>query len=74
MMPQMEDGDCADILMNSSTMYNRENPYQLVEMELTRIGQTILRYIKNNNIQPDQALELITRYVRHCNPVQADKF
>lgn len=73
-MPKTEDGEYADILMNSSTMYNRENPYQLVEMELTRIGQLILKYIRDNNIPADQALDMITRYVRHCNPVQADKF
>lgn len=73
-MPKTEDGEYADILMNSSTMYNRENPYQLVEMELTRIGQLILKYIKDNRIDADTALNMITTFVRFCNPTQAEKF
>ena len=74
LMPMTEDGEYADILMNSSTMYNRENPFQLVEMEISRIGQLILKYIRDNNIDTDTALNLITTYVRDCNPKQAEKF
>lgn len=74
MMPRTEDGEYADILMNSSTMYNRENPFQLVEMEITRIGELILKHIRDNNIDTDTALSLISTYVRDCNPIQADKF
>ena len=74
LMPRTEDGEVADILMNSSTMYNRENPYQLVELELTRIGQLLLRYISENNIKPDEALDMITGFIRICNPTQANKF
>ncbi len=73
-MPRTEDGEYADVLMNSSTMYNRENPFQLVEMEITRVGQLILKYIRDNNIDTDTALNLISTYVRDCNPAQANKF
>ena len=73
-MPCTEDGEYADVLMNSSTMYNRENPFQLVEMEITRVGQLILKYIRDNNIDTDTALNLISTYVRDCNPAQANKF
>ena len=74
LMPRTEDGEYADVLMNSSTMYNRENPFQLVEMEITRVGQLILKYIRDNNIDTDTALNLISTYVRDCNPAQANKF
>lgn len=72
-MPMTEDGEYADLIMNSSTMYNRENPYQLIEMSLTRIIQQILRYIDKSNITPDEGFDIIIRFIRHCNPSQADE-
>jgi len=70
-MPVTEDGEYADLIMNSSTMYNRENPFQLDEMSLTRIMQLILRYINKNNISPDEGFEMIRKFLEVCNPVQA---
>ena len=72
-MPMTEDGEYADMIMNSSTMYNRENPYQLFEMSLTRISQLLLRHIQKNNIPPEEGLSMIIKFIRFCNPTQAEK-
>ena len=72
-MPMTEDGVFADILFNQSTMYNRENSYQLNEMSLTRIGQQLLRYIENNHIDADTGIDMIIKFIRFANPVQAEK-
>ena len=81
LMPKTEDGEYADILMNSSTMYNRENPAQLVEMSLTRIGELILKHIKANikeegGLSVDDALEMIGTYLDDINSIsgQGAKF
>ena len=82
LMPRTEDGEYADILMNSSTMYNRENPAQLVEMSLTRIGQLLLKHIKDNikndmgELTVDEALEMIAVYLDDINSIsgQGQKF
>lgn len=72
-MPMTEDGEYADLIMNSSTMYNRENPYQLIEMSLTRIIQQLLRYISKNNIGPNEGFEMIKKFLEICNPKQASE-
>jgi DNA-directed RNA polymerase beta subunit len=73
LMPRTEDGVYADILFNQSTMMNRENPFQVDEQSLTRIGQLILRYIRDNNIDPFTAMNMIKRFIAICNPTQAEK-
>lgn len=64
-----------------SIIYNHmENPFQLVEMSLTRIGQLILKHIsnemQNNRLDVDTAIEMITQYLYDCNPIsgQSAKF
>ena len=81
LMPRTEDGEYADILMNSSTMYNRENPAQLIEMSITRIGELILKYIKQNiasgsSLSVDDAIEMIGTYLDDINKIsgQGQKF
>ena len=69
LMPKFGD-TYADILMNSSTMVNRENPGQLFEMSINFIGSQILKYIKNNNIDLDEATDLILRFVTDVSPAQ----
>lgn len=75
LMPKTEDDEYADILMNSSTMYNRENPGQLLEMSLTRIGQLILKHIRNSiknrsdSMSVDTALEMIAKYIDDINSI-----
>ena len=63
LMPQTEDGVYVDEILNSSTMYNRENPGQLFESSITFIGCQILNKIRKENIPPDQALGMISKYV-----------
>jgi DNA-directed RNA polymerase beta subunit len=61
-MPTFGDGEYVDVIMNSSTMYNRENPGQLFELSLTHIGCEIIKYIKKSNVNPNEAIELILKY------------
>ena len=74
-MPSTEDGEVADILMNSSTMYNRENPPQLFEMSITRIGELLLKHIynrihdKTNPMELSSAVDLISLYLKRCNRI-----
>ena len=63
MMPMFGDDEYVDVILNSSTMYNRENPGQIFELSLTHIGIEILKYITNNNISLNEALDLIVKYV-----------
>jgi DNA-directed RNA polymerase beta subunit len=62
LMPRFGDNEYVDVIMNSSTMYNRENPGQLFELSLNHIGSGIVNHIKNNHLTADEALGLIVRF------------
>lgn len=52
----------ADVIVNQSTMYNRENPGQMIELSSTYIAQRIIEYISLGVLEPDESLELIRKY------------
>lgn len=60
-----------DVIFNSSTMYGRENVGQILEMELTHIGEAILNRIVSEKIELDEAYNMIHKYVNFCSPEQA---
>lgn len=64
MMPVFgPDNDRVEVILNSSTMYNRENPGQLFESSLTYIGTQLLNYMKNDDIPVDDMIKYIIKYV-----------
>lgn len=71
LMPRFGDDEVVDMILNSSTMYNRENPGQLFELSLTHIGCEIIRYIKEANVSMEEALEMILKYVGMISPQEA---
>ena len=72
MMPVLEDGTRADVIINSPTMYGRENPAQCIEVSITHVGRELLSYIETNNVPADRAIALIIKYIRLIVPNQAD--
>ena len=72
-MPKMANGQYVDMIKNSSTMYNRENAGQIFELEINYISMCILDYIRNSNLEPEQALELILKFVKLESPNQYEK-
>lgn len=63
LMPQTEDGVYVDEILNSSTMYNRENPGQLFESSLTYIGCQILNKIRKEGPDINTAFDMILKYI-----------
>ena len=61
----------ADAIMNSSTMYGRENPGQIIELELTHIGCAIIDYIISEHCDIDAAYTMIKRYIELCTETEA---
>lgn len=72
LMPKFDGDQYVDVILNSSTMYNRENPGQIFELHITHVGSQILRYIEETNCSVEEAFELIMKYVRIIVPEQAD--
>ena len=71
MMPRLEDGTVADVIIDSPTMYGRENPAQCIEVSITHVGRELLKYIENNNLPSERAIGLILKYVEMVVPNQA---
>lgn len=59
-----------DIIFNSSTMINRENAGQTIELSLTHIGNEILHRIVTGNATLYEAYDMIKTYVSLCSPEQ----
>lgn len=74
MMPMFgPDNKRIEVILNSSTMYNRENPGQLFELSLTYIGTQLLEHIKKNNFTVDAAIQYIVKYVTMVSKLNGDK-
>lgn len=73
MMPRLPDGTVVDAIINSPTMYGRENPAQCLEVEITHVARELINYIENNNVPAEEALKMIIKYVRIVVPNQADE-
>ena len=66
-MPKFGDDEVVDIILNSSTMYNRENPGQLFELSLTHIGTELLKYIYKNKFTIDESIDYILKYLHYIS-------
>jgi DNA-directed RNA polymerase beta subunit len=62
-MPMLADGTVVDAVINSPTMYGRENPAQCFEVSTTHVARELINYIEDNDIPLNDALELIIKYV-----------
>lgn len=71
MMPQDEvTGEYLDMILNSSTMYNRENPGQLFETSLNHISAEICRFIGTGVLSPKEAIDMVLDFVEIVSPSQ----
>ena len=61
----------ADVIMNSSTMYNRENVGQIDEVSLNHINAEIIYKIQKDRIPFKEAYKMIYDFVEICSPEQA---
>lgn len=61
-----------DVIFNSSTMYNRENFGQAIELSLTHIGSEIIHRIISNKCSLEEAYSMIKTYIGLCSPDQAE--
>lgn len=61
----------ADVIFNSSTMVNRENPGQTIEQSVTHVGSSIIDRIKAARIPINEAYDMIFRYINILSPKQA---
>lgn len=72
LMPKFGDNEYVDVILNSSTMYNRENPGQIFEMSLNHISSEIVKYIKEGNCTIDESFDLIRKYEAIVVPEQLE--
>ena len=75
-MPRFVNGrgeyEYADVIFNSSTMVNRENPGQNFEVSLNHIGSEIVNHIISEKIGLEDAYKLIRKFVSMCSEEQAN--
>ena len=69
LMPKVN-GRPLDVILNSSTTYNRENVGQLLEQSFNHISHAILEYIKTGHVSPDEAFEMIFKFLHYASPEQ----
>jgi hypothetical protein len=67
-MPMLADGTVVDAVINSPTMYGRENPAQCFEVSITHVARELINYIDDNNIPCNDAIDLIVKYVDLISP------
>lgn len=70
LMPIDSLGHPVDILINSSTCVNRENPGQLFETSLTYISERIVKYIIDMELSSAEAFDLILKFYEIVSPKQ----
>lgn len=73
LMPQFEDGEYADIIMNPYSMPNRENVGQNFECEQTFIGGQIIKRIMTGEYSVDEAMDMIYRYLHIVSPKEEEE-
>lgn len=72
LMPQLPNGKHADIVKNSPTMNNRENPGQIFEISLNYISMCILDLIRNSKMEPNEAFDVILRFLHIVSPKEEE--
>ena len=60
-----------DVILNSSTMINRENVGQTFELSLNHISAAIINKIIDDKLSLEEAYKMIYDFVNMCNPQQA---
>ena len=70
MMPVDSLGNPIDILINSSTCVNRENPGQLFETSLNYISERIVKYMTTLKLSTAECLDLILKFYEIVSPLQ----
>ena len=73
LMPKMSNGEYVDVILNSSTMYNRENPGQLFELSINHIGKSIIDLICTGIYDVDESFDMITDFIDCVSPLQASE-
>lgn len=73
MMPRLANGEYIDMIMNNSTMYNRENAAQIFETSLNYISANIIHYIKKNGLDAEDSLGLILKFLDAVSPLEANE-
>ena len=73
LMPKMPNGEYVDVILNSSTMYNRENPGQLFELSINHIGRSILEMISTGVYDENESFDLICDFIECVSPLQAQE-
>ena len=73
LMPKMSNNEYVDIILNSSTMYNRENPGQIFETSINHIGRSVLELISNGVYDENEAFDLICDFIECVSPSHAAK-
>ena len=73
LMPILPNGKRVQVLKNKSTMYNRENPGQNFELSDTYIGNCIVDYIKTGTLTPEEAIDMVIRYLKIVSPTHANE-
>lgn len=68
-----EDKEPVDLIFNSYTMYNRENPGQVFELSINHISHEIIKYIKNNRLSIDKSFDMILKFLDIVVPEQANE-
>lgn len=63
-----------EILINSSSVVNRENPGQWHELSLTHIGKCILDLSKFGALDKDESFHEICKFLSMCSPQQGVAF
>lgn len=63
-------GEIVEQILNSSTMYGRENPGQLFEVSVNKIGSDICSMISTGTFDVDESLKMILDFVEIVAPKQ----
>lgn len=72
-MPILPDGTRVDAIINSPTMYNRQNPSQSFEVSLTHIGRSLINCIVEGKFATqEEAIDEVIKYVSFVVPAQAE--
>ena len=71
LMPKMPNGEYVEVILNSSTMYNRENPGQIFEISINHIGRGILELISTGIYDENESFDLICDFIECVSPIQA---
>ena len=70
LMPYTESGERVQVIMNAGGMCGRENVAQSGELSYTYIGKKIIEYIKQYDVDVEEALQMIIDYYGFVAPLQ----